>query len=230
MASRAQPRALPRGPHVLSRDEVARSQRLRLLTAMTDAAAEKGFAKTVVAGVVARSGVSRATFYTMFRDKEDCFQAAYAMNAALVAEVIEAGLEEMRDDVGSGPLEKLERVLGLYIDTLAGAPGLARVFLVEAYAAGPQAIAQRRASLDRFVDIVAATYGDRFGLLGTAESRRFAAEVIVNAVSAAVTNVVGVGDMAQLKEFQRNLTQLARQLLPPADAGGGARPDRPATS
>lgn len=230
MPSRAQARALPRGPHGLSRDEVARSQRLRLLTAMTDAVAEKGFAKTVVADVVARSGVSRATFYTMFRDKEDCFQAAYEMNAALVAEIIEAELEEMQGDGGSGPIDKLERVLALYIDTLAGAPSLARVFLVEVYAAGPQAIAQRRASLDRFVDIVAATFGGRFGLLGTAESQRFAAEMIVNAVSAAVTNIVGVGDMRQLQEFQRNLTQLARQLLPAAEAGGDARPDRLATS
>jgi AcrR family transcriptional regulator len=230
MASRVQARALPRGPHGLSRDEVARSQRLRLLTAMTDAVAEKGFAKTVVADVVARSGVSRATFYTMFRDKEDCFQAAYEMNAALVAEVLEAGLEEMRNDARSGPLEKLERVLGLYIDTLASAPGLARVFLVEVYAAGPQAIAQRRASLDRFVDIVAATHGGRLGFLGTAESQRFAAEMIVNAVSAAVTNIVGVGDMAQLQQLQQNLTHLARQLFPPADAGGDAGPASPATS
>ena len=218
MSSRVQARALPRGPHGLSRDEVAQSQRLRLLTAMTDAVAEKGFAKTVVADVVARSGVSRATFYAMFRDKEDCFQAAYEMNAALVAEIMEAALVEMRDDVRSGPLEKLERVLGLYIDTLASAPGLARVFLVEVYAAGPQAIAQRRASLDRFVDIVAATHGNQVGLLGTAENQRFAAEMVVNAVSAAVTNIVGVGDMAELQELQRNLTELARRLLPAADA------------
>lgn len=214
MPPRAQARALPRGPHGLSRDEVAQSQRSRLLAAMTDAVAEKGFANTVVADVVSRSGVSRATFYTMFRDKEDCFQAAYEMNAALVAEFMEAGLEETRSDVHSGPLEKLERVLGLYIDTLASAPALARVFLVEVYAAGPAAIAQRRASLDRFVDIVAATHEGETGLLGTDDSQRFAVEMIVNAVSAAVTHIVGVGDVQELQNLQRNLTTLARQLLP----------------
>ena len=48
-------RALPRGPHQLSRDEVRRSQRERLLEAMTEAVAEKGYANTVVADVVARS-------------------------------------------------------------------------------------------------------------------------------------------------------------------------------
>lgn len=213
MPPKAQARVLPRGPHGLSRDEVAQSQRFRLLTAMTDAVAEKGFANTVVADVVSRSGVSRATFYAMFRDKEDCFQAAYEMNAALVARLMEMGLEELHNDVSSGPVEKLERVLGLYIDTLATAPALARVFLVEVYAAGPAAIAQRRASIDRFVDIVAATQEGHPGLLGPGEDQRFAAEMIVNAVSAAVTNIVGVGDMDELQDLRRKLIALARRLF-----------------
>ena len=213
MAPKSQARALPRGPHGLSRDEVAQSQRLRLLMAMTNAVAEKGFANTVVADVVTRSGVSRATFYKMFRDKEDCFRAAYEMNAELVARIMEAGLEDLRNDAPSDPLEKLDRVLGLYVHTLASAPALARVFLVEVYAAGPEAIAQRRASLDRFVDIVATTHQGETGVLGTRKSQRFAAEMIVGAVSSAVTNIVGIGDLDRLPELQQNLRKLARQLL-----------------
>jgi len=228
--AQAQARALPRGPHGLSRDEVVQSQRFRLLTAMTDAVAEKGFANTVVADVVARSGVSRATFYQLFRDKEDCFQAAYDMNAQLVARFMEMGLEELQNDTHSGPLEKLERVLGLYIDTLATAPALARVFLVEVYAAGPEAIAQRRASLERFVDIVAATHEGHAGFLGTRRSQRFAAEMIVNAVSAAVTNIIGVGDTQELRELQKKLSRLARQLFAAAttDDPPDDPPDDPA--
>jgi AcrR family transcriptional regulator len=213
MAPKAPRRALPRGPHGLSRDQVAESQRIRLLTAMTEAVAEKGFANTVVADVVARSGVSRATFYSMFRDKGDCFQAAYEMNAGLVARMMETGLEELGSDARSGPIEKLERVLDLYIDALAGAPALARVFLVEVYAAGPEAIARRRASFDRFVDIVAATHHGETGLLGSGKSQRFAAEMVVNAVSMAVTNIVGVGDTDRLQELRHDLTDLARQVL-----------------
>lgn len=221
MAPNAQGRALPRGPHGLSPDEVAESQRFRLLTAMTDAVADKGFANTVVADVVARSGVSRATFYKMFRDKEDCFQAAYDMNAGLVARFMEMGLEELAGDERSSPIEKLERVLGLYIDALTSAPAVSRVFLVEVYAAGPEAIARRRASLDRFVDIVAATHAGSTGLLGTRKSQRFAAEMIVNAVSAAVTNIVGVGDMDELQELRRDLTDLARKVLAALGAAEG---------
>jgi AcrR family transcriptional regulator len=183
---------------------------------MTQAVAEKGYASTVVADVVARSGVSRATFYQLFRDKEHCFEAAYEMSAELVAQVMEAGLAGL-DDSGAGPLERLERILAFYIDSLAGAPALSRVFLVEVYAAGPKAIAQRRASIDRFVDVVAAAYDDGDesddSPLGSRENRRFLAELIVNAVSAEVTNIIGMGEVDQLRDLQRKLVALGRDLL-----------------
>jgi len=197
----------------LSRDEVTRSQRERLLQAMTAAVAEKGFANTVVADVVTRSGVSRATFYQQFRDKEDCFQAAYEANAALMAELMDAGLRYVQADRERAPLEKLDHVLGVYLTALAAAPDLARVFLVEVYAAGPVAIQRRRDSLDQFVDIVAATHEGETGLLGTAKEQRFAAEFIVGAVSSMVTNLIGVGETARLPELREPLVELAREVL-----------------
>ncbi|MCC7076886.1 MAG: TetR/AcrR family transcriptional regulator [Acidimicrobiia bacterium] len=206
-------RALPRGPHGLSREEVAHSQRTRLLTAMTEAVAEKGYANTVVADVVSRSGVSRATFYKMFADKEACFLAAFDMNAELVARVMETGLTELHHDSDIEPIDRLDRVLELYLTALASAPALARVFLVEVYAAGPAAIARRRATQDRFVDIVAATYAGRPGMLGTRESQRFAAEFVVGAVSSMVTNIVGAGDTDALPALRVKLMKLARQFL-----------------
>ena len=206
-------RALPRGPHGLSRDEVTNSQRERLIDAMTAAVAEKGYANTVVADVVTRSGVSRATFYQLFRDKEDCFQAAYEANAARVAQLMDIGLQGVRDDPERAPLDKLDFVLGLYLAVLAAAPELARVFLVEVYAAGPEAIGQRRASLDQFVDIVAATHEGEDGPLGTRPDQRFAAEVLVGAVSSMVTHMVGVGEADRLPDLRAPLIDLARKFF-----------------
>lgn len=205
-------RALPRGPHKLSREAVAESQRQRLLQAMTEAVAEKNYANTAVADVLSRAGVSRATFYQQFTGKEDCFLAAYRANAELVAKVMETGLEDLRNDHDAAPLEKLDRVLGLYLDSLAFAPALARVFLVEVYAAGPEAIKQRRDSLELFVDIVAETHAGETGLLGTRRDQRFAAELIVGAVSSMVTNIVGVGDIENLPALRKPLMKLATQL------------------
>jgi AcrR family transcriptional regulator len=56
---------------------VAEIQRARMLIAMTEVVAERGLAKTTVAHVVARSGVSRRTFYEMFADREGCFLTAF---------------------------------------------------------------------------------------------------------------------------------------------------------
>src|SRR5437764_13359359 len=187
--SAAEPhRALPRGPHGLSREEVELSQRARLLQATTEAVAEQGYVKTTVADILARAGVSRATFYQLFRDKEDCFLAAYKNNADFVAAVMAVELEQVRTSGDLDPLQRLDRVLEVYLTALRSGPALARVFLVEVYAAGPTAIEQRRASLEQFVDIVAETHRGESGVLGTKGSQRFAAQAFVGAGSSLVPN------------------------------------------
>jgi AcrR family transcriptional regulator len=206
-------RALPRGPHKLSREEVEASQRERLLAAATDAVAEKGYVSTSVADILRRAGVSRTTFYTMFSDKQDCFLAALQVNADTVAALMEAELEAVKADPSQDRLARLDRVLGTYLELLHAAPALARVFLVDVYAAGPEAIAQRRRTLDRFVDIVAETYRGASGPLGTEPEQRLAAEVLVGAVSSMVTNAVGAGDVEALPALRKPLMQLAERIL-----------------
>ena len=44
---------------------------------MVEVTAERGYADCRIADVIAYAGVSRKTFYELFRDKEDCFLAAY---------------------------------------------------------------------------------------------------------------------------------------------------------
>jgi AcrR family transcriptional regulator len=211
--SGAEPRwALPRGPHGLSREEVELSQRARLLQAATEAVAEQGYVKTTVADILGRAGVSRATFYQLFRDKEDCFLAAYKNDADFVAAVMTVQLEQVRASGDLDPLERLDRVLEVYLAALRSAPALARVFLVEVYAAGPAAIEQRRASLEQFVDIVAETHRGESGVLGTRASQRFAAQAFVGAVSSLVTNAVGVGETDDLPALRQPLMRLAAQI------------------
>jgi AcrR family transcriptional regulator len=60
----------------LSLQRVAEIQRVRMLRAMVEVAAQRGASNVTVAHVVARSGVSRRTFYEVFKDCEDCLLAA----------------------------------------------------------------------------------------------------------------------------------------------------------
>jgi len=188
------------------------SQRARLMLGAATAVADKGYAATSVADILGHAGVSRATFYQLFDDKADCFVAACAMAADVLAEVMGHELTRIESDPGATPIEKLDRLLGAYLGALAADPVLARVFLVEVYAAGEAAIRQRRDALERFVDLVAATYGDAPGLLGTAPGQRFAAEVLVGAVSSMVTTAVALGEVDRLPGLREPLMRLAAQL------------------
>ena len=207
---------LPRGRHRLSREVVVRSQRERLLLAMADAVAERGYARTSVADVLRRARVSRETFYEQFRNKEDCFLAAYDVAAAIVARELSAelrppssGADEAVAPGGEKPiLERLEGVMSRYLAALASEPALARTFMVEVYAAGPEALARRVEVQALFVELVAAIAG------ASDERQRFACEAFVGAVSALVTQSICAGRRAELEELGEPLRELAATLLP----------------
>src|SRR5881397_3037051 len=91
------PRVLPRGPHSLGRDVVEASQRGRLLDAMAHVVADQGYGATSVADVIPRAGVSRKTFYVHFRDKLDCFLAAYEMGVEVLLETVRRAGDGARD-------------------------------------------------------------------------------------------------------------------------------------
>lgn len=212
------PSPLPRGPHRLTREEVERSQRERLLTGAAEAVAEKGYAKLSVGDILERAGVSRTTFYQLYRDKLDCFLAAYRMAADVVAAVMVDELARLEGDHSTTTIERLDRLLGAYLQTLADNPALARVFLVEVYAAGRPAIEQRRESQQQFVDLViattATTNGDRGRRgLGGGTNPRFAAEVLVGGIGSMVTTLIGVDETHRLPELREPLIDLAADLL-----------------
>src|SRR3954452_9962584 len=144
---------LPRGRHAAPREVVWQSQRGRMLEAMALAVAEKGYAGTAVADVIARAGVSRKTFYEHFANKEACFLEAYDAGVqvllAAIAQAI-AAAPDWRAAVTGG--------LGAYLETLAANPAFARTFLVEILAAGPRANARPAAVHGGFADQIAMTH------------------------------------------------------------------------
>jgi AcrR family transcriptional regulator len=141
-------RELPRGRHELTRAAVADSQRTRLLDAMAEVVAEKGYVAATVADVVAAAGVSRRTFYEQFEHKEACFLAAHRAGLELL-------LNEIRDAVTPLAREdwrgRARASIESYLRTLAERPSAAWAFTVEALGAGPHALEQRAQVLVRWV-------------------------------------------------------------------------------
>lgn len=192
---------LPKGRHHLTRDEVEQTQRLRLAVAMADALAERGYAKTPVAAVLERAGVSRQTFYELYDDKLDCFLDALD----LVGEVLVSQLGLAVSSAGD-PVERAIAAVDRYLDTIIEHPTFARLYIVEVHAAGPGALLRRAALQGRVVDGLASLLG------ATDERQRFACEAFVAAISALVTLPIVTADFDALRALRDPLAEQVRTL------------------
>jgi AcrR family transcriptional regulator len=150
-------RVLPRGRHAAPREVVAESQRERMLVAMAEACATKGYANVAVADVIERARVSRRSFYEQFSNKEDCFLAAYDAGVEALLEEIAHAEEAARAGAagGAGLLAAARAGTETYLQLLADNPDFARTFLIEVLGAGPDALTRRDAVHGRFADRLA---------------------------------------------------------------------------
>jgi AcrR family transcriptional regulator len=141
------PRRLPRGTHGLDPALVAASQRTRLLEATGRAVADKGYAATTIEDIVRGAGVSKKTFYEHFTDKLDCFLAAYEAASDALLDHVRAAQGAERDW-----LARTRAGIHAHLRWLAAEPALARVFLIEVAAAGPEALERRERLRDRYAE------------------------------------------------------------------------------
>jgi AcrR family transcriptional regulator len=203
------PRRLPRGSHGLDRRLVAESQRTRLLEAVGRAVAEKGYGGATIDDIVRRAGVSKMTFYEHFRDKEDCFIAAY-----------EAASEELFERVRSAqrePGDWLERTragIRAYLHWLAGDPALARVFLIEIAAAGPRAAECRERLRGRYAELMRERQDEARGDIPSVPSLPTEIfQALVAAVDDVVSRRIRLAGAQELPELEPVLLYLEVALL-----------------
>jgi len=126
---------LPAGREDLAEPLIAHSQRERILVAMAETCAEKGYGATTIADICEPAGVSRATFYELFKDKEDCFHAAMELSLAdAMGRVVEVYSPDK-------PWATTVRdAAAAFLDLLASRPAFARMALVEAPSASERGL------------------------------------------------------------------------------------------
>ncbi len=153
MASIDKPRtmapALRPGPSGLPPAQVAEIQRSRMLSAAIQAVEEVGYTRMTVAQVISRAKVSRKTFYDVFIDREDCFLAAFEQTIARAR-------IRVTDAYGQQPSwrDGVRAALEALIELMEREPGLARLAVVEALAAGPRILEGRAVVLAELADAV----------------------------------------------------------------------------
>ncbi|ANI38206.1 TetR/AcrR family transcriptional regulator [Mycolicibacterium vaccae] len=193
---------LASGRHRLSREQVAAHQRQRLFEALATVMAENGYSRTTVEDLIRAAGVSKATFYQHFSSKQDCFMSAYARSQRHVIDGIEA-----LPATGT-PMQRFDIMLDRYLSYLAADPSTARLFLVEVYAAGPEAMRRRVELQQDFVAGVAKVFKAR------SKADRFACQMLVAAISALATNALADEDAeAALTALKKPILAYAQRVM-----------------
>lgn len=132
------------------RERVSDIQRMRLLSAAGQVCCEHGVANATVALIVERAGVSRRTFYELYRDSEECLLATFG-----------EALERARKRVSAAWFadgnwcERTRASLMALLSLFDEDPVLAQLLVVESLAVGHRVLADRVRILDTLIDALA---------------------------------------------------------------------------
>jgi AcrR family transcriptional regulator len=139
-------RGLPRGEGNVSRSFVVHNQRERILDALANLAAAKGFGATTIPEIVQEAAVSVQAFYEHFSGKEDAFLVAYELGHRKALAIVERAYEAQKDwpaAVRAGAAALLE--------FLAAEPAYAHLALIDALTASPKAAAVAYGGMSAYV-------------------------------------------------------------------------------
>jgi AcrR family transcriptional regulator len=144
-----QRRGLPRGESAVSHSFVVHSQRERLLDALANLSAAKGYHEATIPEIVHEAAVSVQAFYEHFAGKEDAFCVAYEVGQRKLLAIVERAYEahaEWPAAARSG--------LGTLLEFLASEPSFARIWLLDALTVGAKVDALAREGAGRLTEMI----------------------------------------------------------------------------
>lgn len=174
----------PRGRHAPPPEVRLPIQRQRLLIGAAAEFAERGYAGASSESISRRAGMSKATFYEHFSNKEDCIIALFDRATEVVLQ------SQAQAAAGAGSDDAVERMRAgtrAFLTSLSEHPEFAQTLLVEIIGAGPRAAHRRDQILQAFAAALDAENASaaRRGLIG-----RFASPLDAVAIVGAITELV----------------------------------------
>ncbi len=126
----------------------------RLLRAVVDLAGKHGYEHVTVARLIARAGVSRATFYKHFTDREDCFLRA-------LSEIEGSVLAQVGERIARRPPQlAAAAAIGALLAFAEAEPPAARFLMNETLAGGPRILDARDEALRNAARLIEDAYGE----------------------------------------------------------------------
>jgi AcrR family transcriptional regulator len=178
---------------------VGADQRRRLLEALPRAVAENGFEGTTVEHIVKLAQVRRNSFYEQFRDKHECFSAAYEN-----AQERMLGVLTFRCYTRTGLVDRIDSALKAGLDLLGADPILANLLVIEAPAAGKEIAARHEQWLDRYSRMLRLAAVDSPDVT---RPRPALEPAVVGAIVSRIKQLVLSGEARELPAFCAELVQ-----------------------
>ena len=141
----------PRGRHAPPLAVRQDRQRRRLYAAAASVFARAGYADATAEAIAREAGMSKATFYEHFDNKEDCIVALFDAGAVAVVEAMRRAGAEAET---AGPAGRVMAIVHTFLEALAAFPDEAQTLLVEIIGAGPRAIERRDRVLAEFAQAI----------------------------------------------------------------------------
>ena len=203
--------AAPRGRHAPPLEVRQDRQRRRLYAAASAIFARVGYADATAEAIAREAGMSKATFYEHFDNKEDCI---IALHDAATTAVLEAMRRTGDDYAGSGAAGRVRAVIHTFLEVLAAFPDEAQTLLVEIIGAGPRAIERRDrvlAELAQAIDDVNREDARRGGVPRFASPHD--AFAIVGAVVELASRQIRTGEPDDIRDTEPVLERLVLGVL-----------------
>jgi AcrR family transcriptional regulator len=202
--------SVPRGRHAPPLEVRLEVQRERLLRAAAEVFAERGYADASAEAISRAAGMSKATFYEHFANKEDAILALFDQAAQAVLERVGEATTSTETDADS----RVRAGVAAFVAAIADHPSASQTLLVEIIGAGPRAMERRDAILEGFaqlIDLENQTAHERWGVprLKSFED----AYALVGAIAELASRHLRHGRPADVHELEPVLERLIFGLL-----------------
>lgn len=205
----------PRGRHAPPLEVRQDRQRRRLYAAAGAVFANVGYADATAEAIAREAGMSKATFYEHFENKEDCI---IALHDDATRAVLEAMRRTGNDYAGQDAAGRVRAVIHTFLEVLAAFPDEAQTLLVEIIGAGPRAMERR--------DRVFGEYASYIDEVNREDAERGAAVrlaslhdafAIVGAVIELASRQIRTGEPEDIRDLEPVVERLVLGLMHAAD-------------
>ena len=181
--------------------------------------ASVGYADATAEAIAREAGMSKATFYEHFDNKEDCIVALHDDATTAVLEAMRRTGDEY---AGTDAAGRVRAVIHTFLEVLAAFPDEAQTLLVEIIGAGPRAMERR--------DRVFAEYASYIDAVNREDAERGAAVrlaslhdafAIVGAVIELASRQIRTGEPEDIRDLEPVVERLVLGLMHAADGYAG---------